>query len=78
MAIGNAVVTFPTLAKTTHATTNQKEITMNMTYTELQVLKKALGRITENNLQYWVDDDGNPITDEWLEALYEKIEKLEN
>jgi len=51
---------------------------MNMTYTELQVLRKALGRITENNLQYWVDDDGNPITDEWLEALYEKIEKLEN
>jgi hypothetical protein len=44
--------------------------------TEWQIVRMALDEMHTDSVEYFVDDDGQPITAEWLEKLSDKLDKL--
>ena len=44
--------------------------------TEWQVIMHALDVMPTDRVEFWLDDDGELITPEWLEKLGAKLEKM--
>ena len=48
-----------------------------LNYTEWQIVRLALDEMSMHHVEHFVDDDGEPITEEWLEKLSDKLDKLQ-
>lgn len=47
---------------------------MKLTDTEAMILQEALDAIPADRFADWTDEDGNPIDEEYLDNLYNKLE----
>lgn len=54
----------------------QRESKKMLTVTEWQIVRMALDEMHTDSVAHFVDDDGQPITVEWLEKLSDKLDKL--
>ena len=50
---------------------------LELTYTQLMVLKEAWDYLNPARIANWVDDDDKPITEEWLDQIDELLNNAE-
>lgn len=48
-----------------------------LNHTEIQILRQALEETPLDRWAYYVGDNNEPIDEEWLTALDEKLDKME-
>ena len=52
--------------------------TLELSSTEVSILRDALedllGSMPDNRYEHYVDDDNTPVTEEWFDRLWDKLD----